>query len=351
MAAPPRFVPVSRSLRRRSVRLSAVVAGAALVCCAASVAVAPARSEAPPLRVGFVAENGGDSPVQRMILAGLVRAQKQLGIELRVLAPGPREGYSPSLAAFAREGYDLVIGFGYLEQGPLAHAARAYPRTRFAIVDVGNADLPGHPSNVEGLVFREQEVGYLAGYLAGLVEHGRPRRPVSTVGGFPIPPIEHFIAGFQAGVGAADPRIRTLNAYANSVSDPAVCSRVASTQIAAGTRAIFAVAGDCGVGALREAKKHHAWGIGVDTDQSALGPFILTSAIKRFDVAVFDAIRALQQHRFATGGDRVYGLRNDGVALGRISSRVPRALVRKVERVRREIASGSIRDIPVTLGP
>ena len=96
---------------------------------------------------------------------------------------------------------------------------------------------------------------------------------------------------------------------------------------------------------MREAKKHDAWGIGVDSDQSGLGPYILTSAVKRFDVAVFDTIRALQKHRLATGGDRVYGLDNGGVALGKISPRVAPALVRAVERVRRQIAAGQI-DIP-----
>lgn len=324
-------------------RAVAVAAGA--LWCAGGATAASAHGQAPPLRVGFVAETAGDTPVQRMIVAGLVRAQKRLGIQLRVVAPGPREGYSPSLAEFAREGYDLVVGFGYREVVSLARTARAYPHTQFAIVDVANAELPGRPRNVEGLVFHEEQAGYLAGYLTGLVERGHAGRSVSSVGGFPIPPIDRFIAGFRAGVTAADPRIRTLNAYANSLSDPAVCSRVASTQIAAGTRAIFAVAGPCGLGALREAKKHHAWGIGVDSDQSGLGPYILTSAVKRFDVAVFDTIRALQKHRLATGGDRVYGLDNGGVALGKISPRVAPALVRAVERVRRQIAAGQI-DIP-----
>jgi basic membrane protein A len=331
----------------RPIRAAAVGLCFVWLACSPSAA---AQTRTAPLRVGFVGELGADTPVQRMIVAGLRRAQRDLGVVARVRAPGPREGYFPSLAEFARARYDLVIAFGNLEAPWVSRAAQMYPRTRFAMIDVSHATLPRDLPNVEGVVFREQEVGYLAGYLSGLVERvGHGRRVVSSVGGFPIPPVDRFIAGFRAGARASDPKVVELNAYSSTFNDPAPCARVALSQFAAGSTLVFAVAGACGVGALAQARTHGAWGIGVDSDQSSLGPFILTSAIKRFDVAVFDSIRALTRHRFVTGGDRVYGLSNGGVALGRISPRVPRALVRAVDRVRGEIASGQIRDIPVAL--
>ena len=183
-----------------------------------------------------------------------------------MVAPGPREGYYASLAGFARQGYDLVVAFGNLEAPAVARVARRYPGTRFVILDVPHAAVPGRPSNVEGIVFREQEAGFLVGYLAGLVERrGGGRRVVSSVGGYPIAPVVRFVAGFRAGLKAVDPHIVELNAYAGSFNDPTLCAAVAASQLAAGSRAIFAVAGGCGAGALEEAKAHGAWGIGVDS--------------------------------------------------------------------------------------
>jgi basic membrane protein A len=150
-----------------------------------------------------------------------------MGVVARVRAPGPREGYFPNLAEFARARYDLVIAFGMLEASSVSRAAQMYPRTRFAIIDVSHAALARDLPNVEGVVFREQEVGYLAGYLSGLVERvGHGRRVVSSVGGFSIPPVDRLIAGFRAGVRASDPKIVELNAYSGTFNDPcAACAR------------------------------------------------------------------------------------------------------------------------------
>jgi basic membrane protein A len=90
------------------------------------------------------------------------------------------------------------------------------------------------------------------------------------------------------------------------------------------------------------------WGIGVDIDQSYLGPHILTNAIKRLDVAVFSTINARRQGTFKTGGNAVFDLHNGGVGLGRISPKVPRSFVRQANRIRKQIIAGKIR-VPSTL--
>ena len=142
------------------------------------------------------------------------------------------------------------------------------------------------------MLFKEQETGYLVGYLAGLEEKRRPGKDViGSVGGQKQPPVDRFIAGYQAGAKAADPGITVLNNYSEDFADQAKCKQIALNQIEQGAGVIFQVAGGCGLGALDAAKEKGVWGIGVDADQSFLGPHILTSAVKRVDTAVFDAIK------------------------------------------------------------
>src|SRR5204863_8133842 len=134
-----------------------------------------------------------------------------------------------------------------------------------AIVDVSNAD-EGHLKNVEGLLFHEEQVGYLAGYAAAFAAKAKGKNEVSSVGGQKQPPVDRFIAGYQAGAKAADPGVKTVNAYSQDFSDQAKCKQVALNQIEQGAGVIFQVAGGCGLGALDAAKEKGVWGIGVDAD-------------------------------------------------------------------------------------
>src|SRR5205085_6419653 len=117
---------------------------------------------------------------------------------------------------------------------------------------------------------------------------------IATVGGQKIPPVTSYIAGFQAGAKAADPGITTLNQYSNDFVDQAKCKEIALNQIAQGADAVMQVAGGCGLGALDAAREQGVWGIGADADQSYLGPYILTSALKKVDVSVYDTVKSVQ---------------------------------------------------------
>src|SRR5262249_28953752 len=163
------------------------------------------------------------------------------------------------------------------------------------------------------IAFRVHEAGYLVGYLAGLVMRREHGKVVSAVGGLPVPQVDGFIAGYRAGVHRANRAVRVVYGYSTEFLVPRPCAAVASQQIANGSRVVFSVAGACGLGALRTAKAHHVWGIGVDSDQSSLGPFMLSSAVKRFDMAVFATARRLARGRYRGGVDEVFGLRNGGV--------------------------------------
>jgi basic membrane protein A len=173
---------------------------------------------------------------------------------------------------------------------------------------------------------------------------------VSTVGGQKIPPVDRYIAGFQAGAKAANPEIQAQNGYSQDFVDQAKCKEIALNQIARGSSVVFQVAGQCGLGALNAAKEKNVWGIGVDADQGYLGPHILTSALKKVDVAVFQTIQAVQDGSFSGGENTVFDVASGGVGLGEVSPDVPAGLASQVSEVQDKIASGEITDIPDTVG-
>jgi basic membrane protein A and related proteins len=331
-----------------------LVAAAVAVLAVVAAASAPAQPTS-TIKVGLVTDIGqlNDRGFNHLAYVGLQRAEKQLGIQGRVLESPSSSDYIPNLSSLARQGYDLIIGVGFDQANAVDAVARKFPKVHFAIVDVDQTSLPHKPPNVRGLLFREQQVGYLAGYLAALVAKqgigpAKPRLVISTVGGQKQPPVDRFIAGYQAGAKKAVPGIRTLNAYSQNWVDQAKCKELALNQIAAGSQVVFAVAGGCGLGALDAAKERRVWAVGVDADQSYLGSQILTSATKGVDEAVFQTIRDVRSGKF-TGGNRDYGLDQRGVGLGKISAEVPKSLVAKVNRLKQQIAAGKVPGIPTTV--
>jgi basic membrane protein A len=299
-------------------------------------------------KIGLVTDVGGlnDRGFNHLSYIGLQRAGRELGVQTQVFQAKSTADYVPNLSTFARQGYDLTIGVGFTEATAIATAAKSFPNSNFAIVDVDQTTEPGKPKNLLGLLFKEQETGYLVGYLAGLEEKRRPGPDViGSVGGQKQPPVDRFIAGYQAGAKAADPGIKTLNGYSQDFNDQAKCKQVALNQIEQGAGVIFQVAGGCGLGALDAAKEKGVWGIGVDADQSFLGPHILTSAVKRVDTAVFDAVKLVVDGKFK-GGNITFGLKDNGVGIGKISPKVPQADVQKVNQIRADIISGKITNIP-----
>ncbi|HYX83500.1 MAG TPA: BMP family ABC transporter substrate-binding protein, partial [Gaiellales bacterium] len=215
-------------------------------------------------KIGLVTDIGGlnDRSFNHLAYVGLQRAENELGVDGKVLQSNSNADYVPNLQQLAAQHYDLVIGVGFLMGDAVAKVAKAFPQTNFAIIDF--AYSPGIP-NVQGLLFKEQDAGYLAGYLAGLVTK---TNVVSTVGGQKIPPVDHYIAGFQAGAKASNPNVTTLNDYSQSFTDQGKCKELALQQIGQKSDVVFQVAGGCGLGALAAAKEKGVWGIGVDADQA-----------------------------------------------------------------------------------
>jgi basic membrane protein A len=309
------------------------------------------------LKVGLVTDIGGlnDRSFNHLAYLGLQRAQSELDVSGRVVQSRQPSDYIPNLSSLAREHYDLVVAVGALMADATDAVATEFPKTRFAIVDFSQAALKHKPKNVYGLVFKEQEAGYLVGYLAGLLEKQKAAgagkaNTIGSVGGQKLPPVDHYIAGYQAGAKAADPSIKLVNGYSQDFVDPAKCKELALAQIGQGADIEFQVASGCGLGVLDAARTKGIWGIGVDADQSYLGPHILTSALKKVDLAVFRTIRQVKAGTFRGGGDTLFDLKGDGVGIGKISPKVPAADRAKVMQVAKDIASGKIANIPETVG-
>jgi basic membrane protein A len=303
------------------------------------------------LRVGLVADAGelNDNGFNELAFKGLKRSERELGVTGRVVEANTPADYIPNMSTLARQGYDLVIGVGFAQGDALAATAKRFPETHFAIVDVDQASLKGKPANVEGLLFREEQVGYLVGYLGALEAKRSGSKSISAVGGFKQPPVDRFIAGYRAGAQAAVPGTKVVWSYSQDWEDQAKCKELALNQIAAGSKVVFQVAGGCGLGALSAAKDRRVWGIGVDGDQSFLGPHVLTSALKGVDSAVFLTIKALQDGTFKGGRNTVFGIDQEGVGLGTLSPKANAADVAATEKVERKLADGEITGIPTTL--
>jgi basic membrane protein A and related proteins len=338
---------------KRMLLLLAIVALVATI----GGATANAKRDA-TIRVAVVTDIGGlnDKGFNHLSNVGLQRAVKQLGgIRGRVYITQTANDRLPNLRAAAQAGYQLVFPVGVLFAfGPIDQVAPAYPRTKFAGIDVPWEFLTSKPRNVRGIVFKEQEAGYLAGYIAGLTIRLHPyrgRQIISGVGANKVDAIVRFLAGYKAGARKANRRVTVLLNYANdpTFNDQAKCRETTLAQIARGSGIVFEAAGQCGLGGLDAAKRRGIWAIGVDADQGYLGRHMLTSATKKVDRAVFEAIKAFKASpgRFRGGFNKVYSVRNNGVGYGKLSKRLSlkdrRYILVRVERIRKLIAQGKIK--------
>jgi basic membrane protein A and related proteins len=335
---------------------SAVLAVAGLAIMALSASAAPNKSGVAAVRVALVTDIGGlnDKGFNQLSNVGLQRAIRTLdNVSGRAYITNSANDRTSNLRTAAQSGFGLVIPVGVLFAfGPIDAVAPSFSNTKFAGVDVNWADLKEKPSNVRGIQFREQEAGYLVGYIAGLRTRDEPGRDViSAVGANRVPAIVRFIGGYKAGAKRANRRVTVLVNYANdpTFADQAKCKETTLDQIDRGSRVAFMVAGACGLGGLQAAKERRIWGIGVDADQYFLGRHILTSATKRVDVAVYDMIRLFQRNPsgFRGGFNSLYNVKNNGVGYGRLSLRLSKAkraeYTRKANAIKRLIAQGKIK--------
>ena len=336
-----------------AVTLVAALALAVAGISSARPAAGPTATAAPAqdtFKVALVTDIGGldDRSFNFLANKGLQDAKRKLGVQGRVFISRSNADYIPNLRS-AVQSYraDLVIGVGFLMADAVGTVAKAFPRNKFAIIDNDAVNLKGKPTNVRGLLFKEQEAGYLAGYLAGLAAKNRPNSPgvVAAVGGLKIPPVDRFIAGYYEGAKKAFPRVKVEHSYSQDFVDQAKCKEAALNHIANGASVVFQVAGQCGLGVLSAAKEKKVWGIGVDADQGYLGPHVLTSATKKVDVSVYSTIAAAKGSgaRFRTNFNAIFTTKNNGVGYGSISRAAQPSWRKAVAAIRAQIVSGKIK--------
>ena len=241
---------------------------------------------------------------------GLQRAQEELGVEVKYLESNQEADYMQNVETLVDQDTDLIIGVGQKLAPTIEEASKSYPDQKFALVDETYETIP---SNVKSIQFNAEQSGYLVGLIAGKMTE---TNNVGFIGGMQIGVIDTFKYGFMAGVKAANPDATIQTQYANSFTDQAKGKAIATQMYNNNADIVFICGGDVGTGAIEAAKELDKYAIGVDRDQSDLAPEnVLTSAIKRVDVGVYEAVKALSEGKFEGGTTTVYGLNEDAVGI------------------------------------
>jgi basic membrane protein A and related proteins len=298
--------------------------------------------------VGLVFDVGGlgDKSFNDAAYLGLTRAEKELGIQFEYFEPGEGTDREAALRILANGESRLIIGVGFLFTDDIRKVAQEYPDKKFACVDYTWSEGDSIPSNLVGIKFREEEGCYLVGSLAGLITKSGT---VGFVGGMDIPLIRKFEAGYRAGFTRTRPGGKVLVNYAGVTGDafknPSKGKELALAQLDAGADILFHASGSTGLGVFEAVRDRDKLAIGVDADQADLAPgHVLTSMIKRVEVAVFDVIRRAQSGEFAPGILNE-GLKEQGVDYvynDKNAPLIPDDVHAQVESLRAEIVRGEL---------
>jgi len=266
-------------------------------------------------KVCAVLDTGGenDRSFNEYTLKGAREAAEAEGLEFAYIVSEAETDYEKNIQNFIDEGCGLIITVGFLMGDVTAAAARENPDVEFAIVDVQYFPGAGCDeslsdcyaddlSNVTSLMFSEDEVGYLAGVLAGCMSE---TGVIGTVSGMEIPPVVKYVVGYQTGAKSQNPDIETLNVYIPDFNDPSTGKQAGQSMIEDGADIIFGVGGNTGNGGLLAAYEAGLMAIGVDVDQydtyPDVAPSLLTSAQKNMDVASHDAVVAYANDELEPG--------------------------------------------------
>jgi len=336
---------------------------------------APTPTPAPKkLMVRLVTDIGGidDKSFNQTAYKGVQDAITKLGVDGNYLQSKQQTDYEKNIQEFVNQKADLIITVGFLLGPATAKMALANPNTKFAIVDYTYPDCwPGAKvgtdcgsetavPNVLGLAFQTDQAAFLAGYLAAGMSK---TKKVGTFGGIQLPTVTIFMKGFQAGVeywnAQKKDTVKVLGwdtkadkgLFTGTFTEPDKGKTAAKSLIDEGADVILPVAGLTGNGAFTAAKDaKNVMAIGVDTDQCVsvpdACPVLLTSVRKNMDVAVFNAIKAVQDGTFKGGTNFIGTLANDGVSIApfhEFDSKIPADLKKELDQVKADIISGKVK--------
>ncbi|MBA3946978.1 MAG: BMP family ABC transporter substrate-binding protein [Herpetosiphonaceae bacterium] len=302
------------------------------------------------IRVGLVTDTGkvNDGTFNQFAYEGMKRAEKDLGVEVNYVETAQQSDYEKNMATFADQKYDLIIGVGFLMGDAIKASATKYPNTMFAIVDSA-ADTS--TLNLKGLVFQEDQAGYLAGVAAALTSK---TGKIGVVGGKQIPPVQKYVMGYEAGAKSIKADIVVKSVYIDSFTDAAKGAESAKSMISDGADVIFGAGGQTGSGGIQAAAAQGVNVIGVDQDEylttfkngaTAGSDKLITSALKRVDNAVYQVIKDATMGQFK-GGNAVGTAANGGIDYApahKATAVMTSDITGKLDAVKKGLADGSIK--------
>jgi simple sugar transport system permease protein len=288
-----------------------------------------------------------DGTFNQYAYEGLKRAAEEHDLEIEVIETEDADQYEGNLRQLIEQGCRLIVTIGSKTGPAVERLARRHADTHFILVD--HEPLPD-TENVTGLVFAEDEAGFLAGALAGLVTE---REKVGFVGGVDLPPVRRFYRGFEHGVAHTNRRAEVLETHTESFTDREVGREKGRELVEQDADVIFAAAGRSGSAAIQAAAEAGAWVIGADQDQwhttfedgEAPGAErLLTSAVKQVDEAVYQAVRRAMTGELEEDVLR-FNLANQGVGLASFhaaDTAVPSEVRGKIREITEGLRDGRI---------
>lgn len=356
-------------------RLIAILAAVAVTstlfvgCGGSNTAQNSTQSKKKSFKVGLSTDQGGlnDKSFNQAADTGVKKLQKELGFDYKAIESKQKEDYEQNLDALVSNGDNLTWGIGFQMESAMEDIAKKYPDKKFALIDSvavedEKASNPKQLSNVESVMFKENESSFLAGIIAGKMTKSHK---IGFIGGIDTSLIQKFEVGFTAGVKCTDPSAaellnnRKTVLYAGSFDDTNKGYELAKTLINEGCDVIYHAAGGVGIGMFKAVKEANdsgkkVWAIGVDQDQSVTLPeyknYILTSCMKKVDTATYDVTKAAYENKFKGGTQLVLGLKENGVGLAPTTSvNTPKDVVDLEKKYEDEVRSGKIQ-VPSKLG-
>jgi basic membrane protein A len=319
-----------------------------VIVCMLAVPSGPAHA-AEPLKVALVTDVGkiDDRTFNEFAYKGMIRAADEFGLQTAFIETMQPTDYDKNIEQFVSEGFNTIITVGFMLGDATKRMAEKYPDVHFIIVDFAY-DPP--IANVMGLVFAEGQAGFMAGALAGMMTK---TKIVGTVAGKEIPPVVRFRKGYDAGVKHVCPDCNVVGVYIDSFTDPARGKTAALSQLEEGADVIFGFGGLTGSAAILAAAQAGAWVIGVDQDEytttfkegrASGSDRVLSSAMKRIDVAVYDAVKKAVNGNF-NGGTNLVDASGDGVGLAPFhdaENKIPDNVKTKLDQLYQQLKSGEI---------
>jgi len=275
----------------------------------AMLALVSTAAFADGVKVALVTDTGGinDQSFNASAWEGMLRAQEELGAEIKYFESKTDADYEPNLVTAVDDGYDLIIAVGWMMADQLAEVAAEYPEQKFAIIDNGSVG-----ENVVGINFATEQCSYLVGVIAATMTE---TKNVGFVVGMVSPLMDTFGVGYYAGVLDTCPDCTIQEFNANSYGDVAGGKAAALNMFTNGADVVYHAAGGTGLGVIEAAAEQDKFAIGVDQDQAALGlgeGHVLTSALKNVGNAVFALVEDLVNDKFEAG-DKLYDLQTGAV--------------------------------------